>query len=232
MSQTPPLPQITSVDSIPPGKTDPVVVSTSSDRLRQMADSDNSSKKNLVSDIPGQALPNTGTFIGFWDSNPIEDYTLSIRQWWEMVPDSYTKLDKGDFFKRSFTVSTGVSDSATQTLCAELGIEAEGLSAKISAEFSNTVVISSQNTVTEEHDYTNDIPNTVRVMALYQLKSELVALDSNGAVIPTSRGRKGEIEWFDDGGYRSGALLSYPVVQQTLPSIVTSQVSAYFPINS
>jgi hypothetical protein len=232
MNQTPPLPQITSVDSLPPSSTSPIVVATTTDRLRITADSDDSSKKNLVSDIVFTRLPNTGCLTSYWDGHPAEEYTLSLRQWWEMVPDSYSKLGHGDTFTRSYSISTGYSATDTQTLSAELGVEAEGLSAKISAEFSNSVTLTTQETATETHEYTNDEPNTVKVIALYKLMSEIVALDNTGSVIPTNRGRKGNVEWFDDGGYQSGANLYYDVVQQTLPSIYTSLASASFPVTS
>lgn len=230
MSQSPPVPQITSLISLPPTKTDPVIVATTKDRLRITADSDNSSKKNLVSDTPGVQLSGTGKLLNYWDGLPEEEYTLTLRQWWEIIPNSYNILNHDDKFKRTFTVSTGYSETATQTLAAELGVEAEGLSAKLSAEFSTSITLTTQTTETEEHEYTNDQSGKIRVIALYKLMSEIVALDKNGVVIPASRGRKGEVEWYDHDGYTSGAFLYYESVQQNLSSIFTSVASAYFPI--
>lgn len=141
-------------------------------------------------------------------------------------------LNYGDTFTRSFTISTGYSETGIQTLSAELGVEVEGLSAKLSEDFSTAITLTTQPTVTEEVEFANDESGQVRVMALYQLMSEIVALDESGLVIPVNRGRKGEVEWYDDGGYDSGANLYYGLVQQNLPLIYTSVSSASFPVAS
>lgn len=229
MSDTlPPFPELASAMDNLPNRTDPVIVATSTDRLFLFANSDNSGKNAWVPDIPNQPglKPFEPTMLSYWDKKPPLDYTLTMRRFWRLVPNTFTHVQPGGGFKKSYTVTHGISTTDSQTISAEMGCEADGLSAKISASFSHSVTVSDEKV--EQTEFSAGPPDDgfVRVWALWQLIDEIVALDPAGNVIPHTEpelNRKGEIMWWSTnimpfGEYDSGAFLSYPKAQMEFPS--------------
>jgi hypothetical protein len=139
-----------------------------------------------------------------------------MRHFWRLVPNTFTHVQPGGGFKKSYSVSHGISTTDSHTI-----------SAKISASFTHSVTVSDEKV--EQTEFSAGAPEAgfVRVWALWQLIDEIVALDPAGNVIPhTEEGlnRKGEIRWISPkaipmiGGYDSGAFLSYPKAQMEFPS--------------
>lgn len=232
MPALPPLPKISSLDEELPQQSTPVVVATSSERLCLFANSDNSSRNAWISDIPGQKIPGSDAVLAkYWDDGPPRQYTLTLRHYWRQVPGSYTRVNPGDSFDQKVTITHGVSTTDTESLSAELGVQAGGLSAKVTATFEHSVSVTDE--VSVEKTYAVDAPATgmVRVWLLWQLVDEIVALDSQGNVIPVSDGREGDVWWTFSSPfpYKSGAFLSYPNVQQAFPSENYVPAQADFP---
>lgn len=219
-----------SLDDDGPDESDPVVVSTSTDRLLLFADSDESSACAYVSDVPGQILYQGGPCLAdYWGGTARPEYALTLRNFWKKVPGTYTRVYPGDEFSQKYTVSHGISTTDSQSLSAEFGVEAEGLSAKVSATFEHSVTITDE--TSEEKTFTVAAPSEgfVRAWALYQLMAEIVGLDQNGNIISTTVGR-GDVTWetfFENP--TNGAFLNYfgtpdnrapdrPTVRQVIPS--------------
>lgn len=235
----PPFPELTSLNQELPQQTDPVVIGTSSERLYLFANSDNSSKSAWVPDIPGEPgrPPFVPILLSYWDGKPPIDYTLTLRQFWRQVPSTYTHVPQGGGFEKTYTTLHGVSTTDTQTISAELGVEAGGLSAKLSATFSHSVTVTDEKTEETKFTVGSPEPGFERVWVMWQLIDEVVALDPAGNVIPRGEaelGRKGEVEWVSAiplfGGYDSGAFLSYPNPQQEFPTTVFVPQQKDFPI--
>lgn len=232
----PAFPAITGLMFEPPQKSIPEVLSTSSDRLNLLANSDNSSKLEWVADVPGAPCTISPAILeNYWGGTLPVPYTLTLRHYWSLV-DSQV-VPSGTSYKKSYTESYGVTTTDTETISAELGVEAAGLSAKISASFSHSVEISKQTSVTTEYSVDSPPEGQSTFWILWQLVSEIVALDANGNVIPNippSQNGEGDVSWLGNSSpfpYASGAFLSYPTVQQDFPSSLFRQQTKNFPSN-
>lgn len=233
MPTFPPLPQITSLNDESAQQSAPIVVAISSERLHLFADSDDSSIQMWVSDIPGQAIPHSSAVLrNYWGDGPPRQYTLTLRRYWRKVPGSYTRVNHGNGFSHTVTITHGISTTDTQSLSAELGIEAGGLSAKVSATFGHSVEITDEVSITKTYQIDEPAVGMIRVWELWQLVDEIVALDSQGNIIPSSDGREGDVEWIvgEPMMRTSGAYLSYPKVQQVFPSETYVPAQADFPV--
>jgi len=207
---------IEGLDWQPPDQTTPVDT-PSPDRLLIQANSVHHNWFAWVADQPakpGDPYPNLiGYNTDVWngDSAP---YTLTMRSWLVLVPNSYTQVSNPNSTTRTASATYGVSQSDTTTISTELGVEAEGLSAKLQASFSQTVTTSTETTETIERKV--EAPSGMtRVWMLWQVMNELAALDQNGKVmgIPT---RRGWANFVDEGP--DDAFLTYASTQQLFPS--------------
>ena len=233
----PPFPPISHLMEELPEKTKPVVVSTSDQRLKLWANSDNSSKNAWVPDIVGQpgSPPFVPILMNYWDGKPPIDYTLTMRHFWRMVPNTFTHIQPGGGFDKLYTVSHGISTTDAHSISAELGVSVEGLSAKISATFSHSVTVSKESVEQTHFSVGSPEVGYERVWVLWQLVREIVALDPAGKVIPRTEAglnREGDVKWCSAVpifSYTSGAFLSYPNPQQEFPSTIYIPQQADFP---
>ena len=233
LTDLPAFPVITGLMYQPPQQSVPEVVSTSTTRINLSANSDNSSMLEWVADIPGVACPiSPAVLVNYWGGTAPVEYTLTLRQYWSLV-DSQV-IPTGTTYQKTYTQMYGIQTTDSDTISAELGVSGDGLSAKVSASFTHTVEITNQQTVTTE--YTVDAPAAgySKVWILWQLVAEIVALDSNGNIIPSippSQNGEGDVNWFSGAPFApvSGAYLSYPTVQQPFPSSTFRQQTQDFP---
>ncbi|HEX4302137.1 MAG TPA: hypothetical protein VHZ78_05060, partial [Rhizomicrobium sp.] len=233
MAQLPDVPPIVSLHEKPPPESARRVVGTTATRLKIFANSDNTSKTAWVDDTPvplaaphglrvGDGTP--ATLVNYWDGGPAAPYTLTMRQYWQLVDGSYTQIPEGGSLSITISQTTGISTTDTESISAELGITGGGLSATMSATFSHSVTTSQENTLSKTMSVGPPPPGMIRVWVCWQLVDELVALDAGGNVIPSNEGpdgtssRKADICWFGGLGWVSGAYVYYPNVQQLFPS--------------
>jgi len=191
----PPFPPITSLMEELPDQTDSVFISLSNQqRLLMYAMSLHYSKiQGWVSDtINHMNDVNPGVILRSWgDGCEPTTYNLQLRAYWQQVPNTYTHVNPGGGFSKTYTSSHGITTTDSQTISAELGLEGGGLSAKITATFGHTVETSQQ--TSEQTEYTVGAPDNgfVRVWVLWQLVHEIVAWDDGGLLIPSSVGSAG-----------------------------------------
>ncbi len=228
----PTLPVITSLTEYPL-QTEPEKRSTSATRLLLNADSDNSSNNTWVPDKPGLKIDGCNSeLVRYWDEGEARPYTLTLRNYWKYVDGSEVLVYHGDSFTRICETTKGISVTDSESISAELGVDVDGLSAKISAAFSHQVETSAVTSITEEHIINGPVDKTqVKIWLLYQLIDEIVALDPDQNIIPFTDHRKGDVNWDLNFPFPvvSGANLCYPNVQQTFPSQTTFPVEAIFP---
>lgn len=222
-AQLPPVPAITSLNDALPQESDRIVLGTSTSRLNIWANSDNSSKETWVPDVPNANPSTAPALLNYWDGQPPAEYTLTMRQYWRQVDSSYTRIPEGNSMSISYTKTYGISTTDSQSISAELGVEAGGLSAKVTAEFSHSVTTSQETSETKTISVASPGAGMIRVWLAWQLVDEIVALDRSGNTIPFgdngSSNRKGEILWVKiPFSYDSGAWVYYKAVQQTFPS--------------
>jgi hypothetical protein len=178
------------------------------------ADADSHDWQQWVPDVPS---PPDGPLLNFWDGAPPAAYALTMRSYWVLVPQTYTQVARGGKFEKQYTTSSGIATTDSQTLSAELGVDIDGLGAKISAEFSHSVTTSEQQQQTTTYDVTNDTGGATRVWMLWQLIDEVIALDSNGNLISNPT-RHGDVNWAEHAP--SGAYLYYKNLHQLFPSTI------------
>lgn len=206
---------------------------TSTARIRLFADSDNSGKQAWVDDIPNSGNPVGAVLLNYWDGNPPADYTLTHRQFWRLVDGSYTRLPEGNSKTISYTKTVGISETDTETISAEMGVDAGGLKSKLSATFSHSVTTSTQQSQTMTESVAAPDKGKIRVWMAWQLCDEIVALDRNGNLIPSGdkggdNNRKAEIRWFILSG-DSGAWVWYKSARTVFPSDTIIYAQADFP---
>ena len=229
-SQYPPFPTL-DPNQAPPATSELITVATSNQRLNLYAISDNSTWQEWVSDIPMTRIPiSPGVLVNFWEGVTPPSYTLHLRSYWLQVPDSHAVVYPGDTYTRSVTETHGLSATDSKTISAELGVEFEGLSAKISATFEQSVTVSSDVSVSQT--YSVEPPQTgARVWVLWQLVNQIAALDSSGNVITSDVFGKGDVSWDanNSSGRVSGAFLCYPSPMMDIPSDIFMPQQADFP---
>ena len=219
----PPLPVIENLQWMPPNQSPPVVQSTTDEHLMIYANADHHNWQQSVPDVP---KANVGPLLKYWDGYSEAVYTLTMRSYWMLVPGTYTRVTPGGGFHKQYSTTYGIATTDSQTISAELGVGVDGLSAKITAEFSHSVTTSSQTQETTTYDVGPPADGFTRVWMLWQLIDEIAALDSNGAVIanPTKRG---DVNWAEHAP--SGAYLYYQNLDQLFPSTFLVPVQQDFP---
>ncbi|HEX8567112.1 MAG TPA: hypothetical protein VF648_15830 [Pyrinomonadaceae bacterium] len=219
----PPFPTIGGLMWRPPQQSDSVVQGTTTNRLMIFAAANTHSYTQYVPDTPG------ATLLDYWDGQGAAQYTLTMRSYWVLIPGSYTQVIPGDSYENSYTTTSGISTSASQTLTAELNAGVEGLSATLTAEFAYTVDTSVTNEQTRTYTVSGPTDGLTKVWMLWQLIDELVALDSNGLVVANPT-RMADIDW--DGHNASGAYVHYTDLDQHFPTTIIVPVQMNFPSES
>lgn len=201
----------------PQNQTTPVVQGTTQDRLKLYANANTHSYTQWVPDQVG------GTLLNFYDGLGSAEYTLTFRSFWRLVPGSYTQVKPNGHYTKEYTSTYGLETTDATSLSAELGVDIEGLSAKLTAEFSRSITTSSTQQQTTTYQIESPADSTV-VWMLWQLIDEVIALDSKGNLIANPI-RQGDVNW--DEHEPSGAYLNYANLHQLFPSdiIIPNQKS-------
>jgi hypothetical protein len=235
----PPVPPIPTLNSKPPMESDRIVLGTSTDRISIWANSDHSSLESWAFDTPGTSPQFrsrsysswTAGLLSYWDGNPAADYTLTHRQFWRQVNGSYTRLPPGNSQEVTYTKTVGISETDSETISAEMGVDTGSLSAKLSATFSHSVTTSAEQSETKKESVAAPDKGMIRVWMAWQLCDEIVALDRNGNLIPTgdqgAANRKAEIKW-NTAGNDSGAWVWYKNARTVFPSDTVIYAQADF----
>jgi hypothetical protein len=232
-----PLPPILSADDLPPTHSDPIVLKTiKGKRMLMFADSDNSGKQTYVADTPGVCLgPPRGSLRAYWDGKPAADYTMTLRQFWQLV--DRTRVLPGGGETRTFTHSWGISTTVSDSMTASLGIEGGGLSASVSETFSDSVTTEKDDSEVTSRNIGAPADGMVRVWMIWKLVHEIVALDPAGKVVVAGSQRMADVQWptnfnpdsFKCGTGSSGARVNYPASRWLFPSRILSPTQRDFP---
>ena len=225
-----PPPAIESALWAPPATSDPVVFPAPGQRRLLHANSDNSGKAAMVPDTPGATDPSTPAVLrDYWYDPPRPpQYTVTLKEYWRLVPGTYTHVMQGGGYTESYSVTDGISTTDSQSLSAELGVDVDGLSAKITATFSRSVTTSSDRSYTRSYNVGNPPDGMTRVWMLWQLVHDIDMLDSNGQVIAPDQGR-GAVFWYGPEHSISGAYLSYGAAHVSIPAPLYLPTQADFP---
>ncbi|VIO76510.1 hypothetical protein [Bradyrhizobium ivorense] len=204
----PPFPTIDSLSWAPPAQTAPTEAARIDNvSLNIYADADNANYQDWVSDVPrGSGNPRLNNW---WSGQaPRSPRRLVLRHYWRLVPGTFTHLSPGSHLRQSWQYTSGISTTVSQSITAQVGISADGISAGLSATFGRSVTVSSQTSTTTE--YSVDPPASgTRVWMLWDLMYDFSVVDQNtGTVIPAGTYR-GDVDFSGDRHY-SGAYLSYP----------------------
>jgi hypothetical protein len=180
----PTLPTIASLQWEPPAKGTLDVRGTSTDRLKiNWIGKPN----DYFDDIPSASTsPGPPGYLldRYTDGQPASNYTLTMRSYFIPVPGSYTRVFEGGSVNRTYTTTYGITTTDSTTLSAELGVDADSLSAKISESFTHTVETSSSTTKSVTYNIGAPEPGFTRVWMMWQLVDEIVALGADGNIIP------------------------------------------------
>jgi hypothetical protein len=177
-----PLPTIpipASPGDLPPDVSPPIVIGTTEEQLMYYWDWDHG---NVQIWIPGPPAPQQIPGHGMTDSfyGPFPTYTLTHRRYWTQV--DYQQVSGAGHYTRSETTTEGMSSTESSSISAELGVGVDGLSAKLSATFEQSITVSQESTVTNSWAVTGTAGQTT-IWILWQLIDEFVALDANGNVV-------------------------------------------------
>jgi hypothetical protein len=203
----PPFPTIDGLDWAPPTSTGGVQIGRSSGALWIRADADNAGYADDVLDQPRDS--GAPRLNNWWDGcAPAGPRSIVGYQYWRLVPGTFTHLSAGTSLEKSWSYQHGVSTTDSQSLTATMGIQAEGLSAGLSATFSHSVTISDQQTQTTQYSVGPTPEGKVRVWMLWDLIYEFSLINTdNGQMLPAGTYR-GDVDFTDDDHY-SGAYLNY-----------------------
>jgi hypothetical protein len=223
--QLPPLPIIQGPMWLPPSQTAPSGDGTLPGRLKIYANADSHDWQEYVPDVPSPT--GGGTLMNYWDGGPPANYVLVMRSYWSLVSNTYTQIYPGGSFTKEYSTTVGISTTDAQTISAEMGFEAEGLGAKLSAEFSHSVTTSSSQTETTTYNVGAPADGLIRVWMLWQLVDEIVALDPNTGNVVANPTRTGDVNWSQHAP--SGAYLQYTNLDQLFPESFLVPVQKDFP---
>lgn len=212
-SQWPVPPPIQNLWESLPAESTPQTQGTSPERLMLVT---KLGKINIwVPDQPGVKRPGTDeVLLEFTKGGQPAEYTLTWRQYWRQVPNSYTHIPPGGGYTKAYTTTHGISRTDSESISGELGVDLGGLGAKLQATFGHSITVSEERS--EQTQYTVGAPGEgeVRVWVLWQLVDEIVALDQGNVLdFGTKQGRVHPPAAFWDE-----VPLSYRDVQQKFPS--------------
>lgn len=214
----PPVPVIDSVNWRPADSTDPVVIASSDLRLLLMANSAHHKWFAWVADQPNSTTAASPNFIGYSDNvnnNKVLDYTVKLRSHLVVIPGSYTVVANPDSTTITCSVTYGTSTTNTNSISAELGVTAGGLSTALNVAFSTEVTVSTETSTTVSRTVEAP-PGMTRVWVMWQVVDEIVALAPGDTKVLDNSGRKGWANFAGEGP--DDAFLGYQTVQQFFPS--------------
>jgi hypothetical protein len=207
-----------------------IVVSTTKEKLNVLWDCDDNSSQFYVIDpdpsnsvVSNNAQPSS-VMIEWWGGRP--DYTLTMRRYWTIA--DWTQVVYADTYTKSLTETYGVSTTETTSLSAEIGVEFEGLSAKMTQTFETSTTISSESTTTEEWQFKNEEKGSIAYAILWQLVEEFAALDANAKYVSWPRG-VWAARWSPMPGIQADGALLLPQNQFISLTKVFVQDITYFP---
>jgi len=226
----PPLPAIPDASWAPSATSDPVAFPAPAQRRLLHANSDNSGKAAMVPDTPGAKDPSTPAVLrDYWDGRPgPAEYTVTLKEYWRLVPGTYTHVMQGGGYTESYSVTDGIAITDSQSLTAELGVDVDGLSAKITAMFSQSVTTTSDRTYIRSYSVGSPPEGMTRVWMLWQLVHDIDTLGTNGQLIAPEQG-EGNVFWYGPEHSISGAYLSYGAVHVSIPAPLYVPTQADFP---
>jgi len=202
----PPFPTIDGLDWAPPLTTGYTQIGRTSGPLRIRADADNAGYADDVWDYPSDS--GAPRLNNWWEGGePPGPRSIMAAQYWRLVPNTFTHLSAGTSLEKSWSYQHGVSSTDSESLTATMGIQAEGLSAGLSATFSHSVTISDQQTQTTQYSVGSTPEGKVRVWMLWDLIYEFSLVRADGRIIPAGTYR-GDVDFSNDDHY-SGAYLNY-----------------------
>src|SRR3954466_15854184 len=106
----PPPPPILGLNWRPPAQSSYTVQGTTPDRLMLFANADGHDWQEYVPDVPNAKNPTGGgVLVNYWDGKPAAEYTLTLRAYWCLVPQSYTQVPSGEIYTLTFTTENGIS---------------------------------------------------------------------------------------------------------------------------
>lgn len=223
----PPFPDITGLNWEPPSQTPPVVRSTNPGRIKIFCDADNEDWTEYMNDIPGGQLAAAGQVQGYWDKLPAANYVVTLRSYWALVPGSYTQVAPGNTFQKSYTATYGISQTDTASIAATLGVEVDGLSAAITAEFSQSVTTSSETSETTQYTVPGPAEGLMTVWMLFQLCDEICMIDPATGTVVANQNRRAWVNWSSHNA--SGAYTWYDDLDQHFPSATLVPLTRNFP---
>lgn len=223
----PPFPDIPGLNWLPPSQTPPVVRGTNPGRIKIFCDADSHDWTEYMNDIPGGDNAAAGQVQSYWDGQPPANYVATLRSYWALVPGSYTQVTPTNTFQKSYTATYGISQTDAQSIAASLGVEVEGLSASITAEFSQSVTTSSETSETTTYTVPGPAEGLTTVWMLWQLVDELCMIDPATGTIMANRNRRANVNWSDHNA--SGAYTWYNDFDQHFPSSTLIPLTKNFP---
>lgn len=237
-SPLPPFPVI-NLNEQPPEQSDRITLGTSSARLGLRFDSMHSSDGGMVDDTLWRHFPNSDWVIeGYDEGSSRPDYTLTLRRYWQRV--DWTQVPALGSFERTYDAQYGLSTTTTQSISAELGVSVDGLGASLTADFSETVTISTQESVSTK--YTATAPaNEIVVWVIWQLVDEIVALKPDGTPVTAGQVATGTVTSSAPGDHDAWLYIDQPVttlpyntfIPRTTPfPAVASAASKYQPVTT
>lgn len=204
-------PSFTSLDDQPLPQSLPVVIGTAPAMLKVWAASlvsNNVGWASIGGNVPPVVTgPNT-------DGRDTLRHSLVLLHYWQQVPGSYTHIYPGETFTKSYELSIGVSDTASETVASELGVKFAGLSARIEQLFSQSITVSAEMTEETQFTVSGPAPGSVRAWVLWQPVYELVAIDPSGAVLAEEQGEY-QVAWSAE--YGDLAHITVPNARQAFP---------------
>jgi hypothetical protein len=211
----PDLPVIDSINWAPPAESDHMEVVRRTMPLIIRGDADNSSHWDNVWDIEKKGQNVSPRLNNWWgpDHTPA-GHQFVLRQYWKLVPGTFLHLMPGTRVQKTWQYTHGISTTDSQSITAQVGISADGISAGLSTTLSHSVTINDQQTETTEYSV-DPPPSGTRVWALWDLTYEFIIAHS-GTVNPIPAGTyRGDVDFHDDDHY-SGAYLNYNWTYKTV----------------
>jgi hypothetical protein len=201
----PAFPTIDNVNWSPPIQSTPEDIGRSSGPFYIYANADNADYQDNVLDVTRDS--GTPRLNNWWDGAAPQSHELVVRQFWKMVPNTFTHIYPGTSFQESWGYQHGISSTDSQSITAQMGFSGEGISASLSATLSHSVTINDQESNTTQ--YTVQPPATgTRVWLLGDLMYEFMLVQPGTYNFIPKGTYRGDVDFSGDDHY-SGAYLDY-----------------------